>query len=89
MEDFNEWDHQDLSDAKCPNCSEPVPDVENGGDPASWWNTDNIPECNLKHKCNECDQEFRVSVNWTPKFTMIPIEHDHDFDNDYSVLDEA
>lgn len=88
MEDFNEFEFEDMPNAICPNCSTPVPDYDNGSDPAVWWRTENIPECDLKHKCQDCGQEFRISVSWSPKFTVVPKEFD-DSEYDYSLLDKA
>lgn len=87
-EDFNELEYQGVAHPACPSCDEEIPDVHNGGDPASWWNVSNIPDCDLKYKCG-CGQEFRINVEWSPVFSVVPIEHDHEYENDYSALSEA
>ncbi len=89
MEDFDELEFSDLPKAICPNCSTEVPDHDNGGDPANWWNSDNIPECHLKHTCHDCGQQFRINVTWSPTFAVIPIEHDEEYAHDHTPLDEA
>lgn len=88
-EDFNEFDYEGLDHPLCPSCGEEVSDIHNGGDPAAWWNNDNIPDGDVKHKCRECSQVFRINISWSPTFAVIPIEHDSDYDFDYSSLGEA
>lgn len=86
--DFDELDYMFLDHPLCPSCGEEISDHHNGGDPAIWWSVSNIPEGNFQHKC-ACGQIFRVSSSWSPTFTVVPIEHDTDYENDYSSLEES
>lgn len=88
-DDFKPWEYMGLNHPLCPSCGEEVPDIHNGGDPAAWWHSENIPDGNVKHKCHSCNQEFRVEISWSPTFAVIPKEHDHEFEDDYSTLDWA
>lgn len=87
-DDFNESDYEGLRHPLCPACGDEISDIHNGGDPAAWWNTENIPDGNVKHKCR-CGQVYRVNISWSPTFAVIPIEHDHEYDHDYSGLSDA
>lgn len=90
-DEFNELDNSQLSHPShpsCPSCGEEISDVHNGGDPAPWWGCKNIPDANFKCKCS-CGQVYRVRSEWSPVFSVIPIEHDHEFENDYSSLEEC
>ena len=89
IEDFDEWDFEDKQEAVCPRCKKEVPDINNGGDPAAWWNDNNIPNCDLKHTCHRCGQEFRIHVDWSPVFTMVPVGFDCDYPEGLEALDEA
>lgn len=89
MKDFNELDYQGLDHPVCPKCNAEVLDVHNGGDPAAWWNSENIPDADLKHTCTNCNQVFRINVSWSPNFKVVPVELDDNFDCDYGLLDEA
>lgn len=88
MDDFNEDDYVGLTAPICPACGDEISDVGNGGDPRAWWSSENIPDCDLQHECR-CGQVFRVNVSWTPLFSVIPVEFDDEYENDYSGLDEA
>ena len=87
-EEFDELEYSNLDHPECPSCGEEISDIHNGGDPAPWWNTENIPDGDVKHKCS-CGQEYRVNIQWSPTFAVVPIEHDHEYESDYSGLSEA
>lgn len=84
-EKFEEMDFEDLSHVICPNCGHEASDHHNGGDPRPWWNNEYCPDGDLKNKCSECGQVYRVSMSWSPHFKVVPVEHDTDFE-DYDTL---
>lgn len=65
-----------MNHAKCPFCDHEISDVHNGGDPRTWWNSENIPDGYFKHECASCNAWFKVSVNWSPFFECEEIDED-------------
>lgn len=89
-EEFNDLDFMGLTNPVCPSCGEEVSDVHNGGDPRAWWGADNMPDGHLKHECENCGVWFRIDVNWSPSFDVVPRSHDTEYDDeDFNALAEA
>lgn len=60
---------KEMEDIECPHCGHVQADMHNGGDPGPWWNNEYIPDGELMHQCDYCQEEFIIEVSWDPNFT--------------------